>query len=112
VGVAGVERLVLGSDGRTCRRRSRAGCPKTVSHHGWRRFPRIPPLGAALADGHILPRLDTRFTGSVDTIRHPLDQNNWQLLRHDVTFALDAEVDTFSNLASPPAPIHHQPDPL
>ena len=41
-----------------------------------------------------------------------LDKNNFELMRHDVTFPLYVEVDEIYNLACPASPIHYQHDPV
>ena len=56
--------------------------------------------------------LDNFFTGSRQNIEHLLDQKNFELIRHDVTFPYYAEVDQIFNLACPASPIHYQHDPV
>ncbi len=56
--------------------------------------------------------LDNYFTGTKKNIYHLLDKNNFELLRHDVTFPLYIEVDEIYNLACPASPIHYQFDPV
>ena len=41
-----------------------------------------------------------------------LDNSNFELIRHDVTFPLYIEVDEIYNLACPASPIHYQHDPV
>jgi len=55
---------------------------------------------------------DNFFTGIKDNIAALLDQPNFELLRHDVTFPLYVEVDEIYNLACPASPIHYQHDPV
>ena len=45
-------------------------------------------------------------------ISHLLDFPNFEILRHDITFPLYAEVDEIYNLACPASPIHYQKDPV
>lgn len=52
------------------------------------------------------------ITGSKRKIEHFLNHNNFELLRHDVTFPLYVEVDEIYNLACPAWPIHYQVDPV
>jgi UDP-glucuronate decarboxylase len=62
--------------------------------------------------GHDVICLDNYFTGSKDNVAPLLDHNNFELLRHDVTFPLYAEVDEIYNLACPASPTHYQYDPV
>ncbi|MCW2238557.1 UDP-glucuronic acid decarboxylase family protein [Azospirillum canadense] len=65
-----------------------------------------------LADGHEVLCVDNYFTGSRENIAHLLDDRNFEVLRHDVTFPLYVEVDEIYNLACPASPIHYQFDPV
>ncbi|MDW7712508.1 MAG: UDP-glucuronic acid decarboxylase family protein [Deferrisomatales bacterium] len=65
-----------------------------------------------LADGHEVLCVDNFFTGSKDHIVHLLDHPHFELLRHDITFALYVEVDEIYNLACPASPVHYQFDPV
>ncbi len=56
--------------------------------------------------------VDNFFTGTKTNIAHLLDNPQFELLRHDVTFALHVEVDEIYNLACPASPIHYQHDPV
>jgi UDP-glucuronate decarboxylase len=74
-------------------------------------------LGSHLCDrlveqGHDVVCLDNFFTGAKANIRHLLNLNNFELVRHDVTFPLYVEVDRIFNLACPASPIHYQFDPV
>ena len=60
---------------------------------------------------HILC-VDNYFTSSKKNISHLLDYSNFEILRHDITFPLYAEVDEIFNLACPASPIHYQKDPV
>jgi UDP-glucuronate decarboxylase len=78
--------------------------------------------GAGFLGSHLCDRLverqqdvvcvDNFFTGDKSNIRHLLDKNNFELIRHDVTFPLYVEVDRIFNLACPASPIHYQHDPV
>jgi len=63
-------------------------------------------------DGHDVLCVDNFFTGSKQNISHLLDQPNFELLRHDITFPLYVEIDEIYNLACPASPIHYQFDPV
>ena len=60
---------------------------------------------------HILC-VDNYFTSSKKNISHLLDHSNFEILRHDITFPLYAEVDEIYNLACPASPVHYQRDPV
>ena len=65
-----------------------------------------------LSEGHEVVCVDNYFTGSKTNIKHLLDNPNFELIRHDVTFPLYIEVDEIYNLACPASPIHYQHDPV
>lgn len=56
--------------------------------------------------------VDNFFTGSRRNIAHLLETQNFELMRHDITFPLYVEVDQIYNLACPASPIHYQHDPV
>ena len=56
--------------------------------------------------------LDNFHTGSRANILHLLDDRRFELLRHDVTVPLCAEIDEIYNLACPASPVHYQMDPV
>ncbi|MBN1757083.1 MAG: SDR family oxidoreductase [Chitinispirillaceae bacterium] len=61
-----------------------------------------------ISEGHDVICLDNFFTGVKDNIRHLLDHNRFELVRHDVTFPVYLEVDRIYNLACPASPVHYQ----
>jgi len=65
-----------------------------------------------LNDGHDVLCIDNFFTGTKDNILHLLDNHNFEVIRHDITFPLYVEVDEIYNLACPASPIHYQFDPV
>jgi UDP-glucuronate decarboxylase len=65
-----------------------------------------------LAQGHEVLCVDNFFTGRRMNVAHLLDNPRFELLRHDVTFALYVEVDEIYNLACPASPVHYQFDPV
>lgn len=65
-----------------------------------------------LTEGNEVLCVDNYFTGSKRNIMHLVDNNAFELLRHDVTFPLFVEVDEIYNLACPASPIHYQHDPV
>lgn len=78
--------------------------------------------GAGFLGSHLCERLlargddvlcvDNYYTGAKDHIAHLLDNPNFELMRHDITFPLYVEVDEIFNLACPASPIHYQFDPV
>ena len=65
-----------------------------------------------LAQGANVLCVDNFFTGDRRNIEHLLDDGHFELIRHDITFALYVEVDEIYNLACPASPIHYQRDPV
>ena len=68
--------------------------------------------GRLVAEGHDVICVDNFFTGNKENIADLLDENNFELMRHDVTFPLYVEVDEIYNLACPASPVHYQHDPV
>ena len=78
--------------------------------------------GAGFLGSHLCERLlatgaevicvDNYFTGSRRNVAHLLDNHDFEILRHDVTFPLYVEVDEIYNLACPASPVHYQHDPV
>lgn len=78
--------------------------------------------GAGFLGSHLSARLiekgaqvlcvDNFFTGTRRNVESLLDQKNFELIRHDVTFPLYIEVDEIYNLACPASPVHYQHDPV
>ncbi len=65
-----------------------------------------------LAQGRDVLCVDNFFTGTRANIRHLLDSNNFEVLRHDVTVPLQLETEEIYNLACPASPVHYQFDPV
>jgi UDP-glucuronate decarboxylase len=65
-----------------------------------------------LQEGYTVLCVDNYFTGSRDNILTFLDNPQFEIMRHDVTFPLYVEVDEIYNLACPASPIHYQFDPV
>ena len=63
-------------------------------------------------DGNDILCVDNYFTGTKSNIVHLLDNHQFELMRHDVTFPLYVEVDQIYNMACPASPIHYQYDPV
>jgi UDP-glucuronate decarboxylase len=65
-----------------------------------------------LAAGDEVICLDNFYTGRRANIKHLLEDSNFEVLRHDVTFPLYVEVDRIYNMACPASPVHYQYDPV
>ena len=65
-----------------------------------------------IAQGHDVLCIDNYYTGRRGNVAHLMDNPNFELMRHDVTFPLYVEVDEIYNLACPASPIHYQHDPV
>ncbi len=65
-----------------------------------------------LIDGHEVLCVDNFYTGRRTNIAHLIGNPLFEVLRHDITFPLFAEVDEIYNLACPASPIHYQFDPV
>ncbi len=56
--------------------------------------------------------VDNFYTGRRSNVAKLLENSNFELMRHDVTFPLYVEVNRIFNLACPASPIHYQFDPV
>ena len=65
-----------------------------------------------LGEGHDVLCLDNFFTGRRTNIIKLLDDNRFELIRHDVIEPILLEVDQIYNLACPASPIHYQYNPV
>jgi UDP-glucuronate decarboxylase len=78
--------------------------------------------GAGFIGSHLCERLlnekhevicvDNFYTGRRANVAHLLNNPLFEIMRHDITFPLYAEVDEIYNLACPASPIHYQFDPV
>jgi UDP-glucuronate decarboxylase len=78
--------------------------------------------GAGFIGSHLCERLlgeknevlclDNLFTGRRENILHLLDDQRFELVRHDVIEPILLEVDQIYNLACPASPIHYQYNPV
>ncbi|MFM8940134.1 MAG: UDP-glucuronic acid decarboxylase family protein, partial [Phenylobacterium sp.] len=62
--------------------------------------------------GHEVLCVDNFYTGARRNVAHLLGNPAFELMRHDVTFPLFAEIDEIYNLACPASPVHYQFDPV
>ena len=65
-----------------------------------------------LEEGNEVLCVDNFFTGTKENVLPLMENKNFELMRHDVTFPLYVEVDQIYNLACPASPIHYQFDPV
>ena len=62
--------------------------------------------------GHYVVCCDNFYTGNKENLLKVLDSNNFEIIRHDITFPLFLEIDQIYNLACPASPVHYQNDPV
>jgi UDP-glucuronate decarboxylase len=65
-----------------------------------------------LAEGHQVLCVDNFYSGNRRNVQAFMENGNFELLRHDVTFPLYVEADQIYNFACPASPIHYQNDPV
>lgn len=65
-----------------------------------------------LDEGHEVICVDNFFTGSKKNIHNLMENRNFEIMRHDITFPLHVEIDEIYNLACPASPQHYQHDPI
>ena len=78
--------------------------------------------GAGFLGSHLCDRLinegnkvicvDNLYTGSLENIKHHMDNPNFSFKEHDVIEPMDVTVDQIYNLACPASPPHYQADPI
>jgi len=65
-----------------------------------------------LDNGHEVIGVDNFFTGSKKNIEPFVDNNKFEMIRHDITFPLYLECDVILNFACPASPVHYQRNPV
>ena len=78
--------------------------------------------GAGFIGSHLCERLldrgdqvicvDNFYSSDRSNVTHLLENPNFELIRHDVTFPIYLEVDEVYHLACPASPVHYQRDPV
>ena len=78
--------------------------------------------GAGFLGSHLIDKLmnqnqeviclDNYFTGNKSNIKKWLAHPNFEIIRHDVTFPIQLEIDKIWHLACPASPIHYQQNPI
>ncbi|MAI83929.1 MAG: NAD-dependent dehydratase [Rickettsiales bacterium] len=63
-------------------------------------------------EGNYVICCDNFYTGTKQNLLSLIDNINFEVIRHDITFPLYLEVDQIYNLACPASPIHYQNDPV
>lgn len=56
--------------------------------------------------------LDNFYTGSIENIKHLIQNSRFTMVNQNITDPIDLEVDEIYNLACPASPIHYQHDPI
>lgn len=62
--------------------------------------------------GHNVVAVDNFYTGTKLNVEDLVENKNFEIVRHDVTFPLFVEVDAIFNLACPASPVHYQKNPV
>lgn len=65
-----------------------------------------------LKKGYDVICVDNFFTGDKSNIKHLINNSDFEIIRHDITWPIYLEVDIIYNLACPASPIHYQHDPI
>tara|TARA_B100000989_G_C19505404_1_gene456284 strand:- start:565 stop:1515 length:951 start_codon:yes stop_codon:yes gene_type:complete len=65
-----------------------------------------------IKEGNYVICCDNFYTGTKQNLLSLVDDINFEVIRHDITFPLYLEVDQIYNLACPASPIHYQNDPV
>jgi len=65
-----------------------------------------------LEQGNEVICLDNYYSGSKKNVAHLINNPNFEIIRHDVTFPLYIEIDQIYNFACPASPIFYQKDPV
>tara|TARA_B100001989_G_C24531961_1_gene462130 strand:- start:599 stop:1543 length:945 start_codon:yes stop_codon:yes gene_type:complete len=63
-------------------------------------------------NGNYVICCDNFYTGNKDNLANILNNKNFELIRHDITFPIYLEVDEIFNFACPASPVHYQNDPV
>ncbi|MDP2158829.1 MAG: NAD-dependent epimerase/dehydratase family protein, partial [Nitrospirota bacterium] len=82
------------------------GCSKRVLVTGGAGFLGSHLCERLLSEGHEVLCVDNFYTGRRANIATLVNNPLFEILRHDITFPLFAEVDEVYNLACPASPIH------
>ena len=65
-----------------------------------------------LEKGNEIICIDNLFTGSKKNLKEIFNHQNFEFIRHDITFPIYIETDEIYNLACPASPVHYQFDPV
>ncbi len=65
-----------------------------------------------IEENHSVICCDNFYTGNKENLEKILDNKNFELIRHDITFPIYLELDEIYNFACPASPVHYQNDPV
>lgn len=65
-----------------------------------------------LKSGNHVICCDNFYTGNKNNLEKIIDNKDFEVLKHDITFPLFLEVDEIFNFACPASPVHYQNDPV
>ena len=65
-----------------------------------------------IEEGNYVICCDNFYTGNKNNLVKILDNKDFEILRHDITFPTYLEVDEIFNFACPASPVHYQNDPV
>jgi len=65
-----------------------------------------------LENGNEVICMDNFFSSTRSNVGHLVNNPDFELIRHDITFPMYLEIDEIYNLACPASPIHYQHDPV
>ena len=78
--------------------------------------------GAGFLGSHLIDKLmsknekviclDNYFTGEKSNLENWINHPNFEIIRHDITFPIQLEVDRVWHLACPASPVHYQSNPI
>ena len=78
--------------------------------------------GAGFLGSHLIDKLmsknekviclDNYFTGEKSNLKNWINHPNFEIIRHDITFPIQLEVDRVWHLACPASPVHYQSNPI
>jgi UDP-glucuronate decarboxylase len=62
--------------------------------------------------GYDVIGMDNYFTGSKDNVRHLMNHDHFEMIRHDIVEPILLETDQIYNFACPASPVHYQYNPV